>query len=41
MVVPVGGDGVQELRVYDRTESGHRVETMEYVRFVPLVKGRR
>jgi protein-L-isoaspartate(D-aspartate) O-methyltransferase len=41
MVVPVGGDGVQELKVYDRTESGHSVETLEYVRFVPLLKGRR
>lgn len=41
MVVPVGGDGVQELQVYDRTESGHSVDTVEYVRFVPLVKGRR
>ena len=41
LVVPVGGDGVQELKVYDRTESGHTVEIMEYVRFVPLVKGRR
>lgn len=41
LVVPVGGDGVQELRVYDRTDSGHSVETVEYVRFVPLLKGRR
>lgn len=41
MVVPVGGDGVQELKVYDRTERGHSVETLEYVRFVPLLKGRR
>jgi protein-L-isoaspartate(D-aspartate) O-methyltransferase len=41
MVVPVGGDGVQELQVYDRTEQGMRVETVEYVRFVPLLKGRR
>jgi protein-L-isoaspartate(D-aspartate) O-methyltransferase len=41
MVVPVGGDGVQELKVYDRTETGHDVETVEYVRFVPLLKGRR
>jgi protein-L-isoaspartate(D-aspartate) O-methyltransferase len=41
MVVPVGGDGVQELKVYDRTENGHSVETLEYVRFVPLLKGRR
>lgn len=41
LVVPVGGGGVQELNVYDRTESGTRVETVEYVRFVPLLKGRR
>jgi protein-L-isoaspartate(D-aspartate) O-methyltransferase len=41
MVVPVGGDGVQELQVYDRTEQGLTVETVEYVRFVPLLKGRR
>ena len=41
MVVPVGGDGVQELKIYDRTDSGHQVDTVEYVRFVPLVKGRR
>lgn len=41
LVVPVGGDGVQELRIYDRTDSGYRVDTLEYVRFVPLVRGRR
>lgn len=41
MVVPVGGEGVQELQVFDRTESGYTVETLEYVRFVPLLKGRR
>lgn len=41
MVVPVGGDGVQELKVYDRTDDGYRVATVEYVRFVPLVKGTR
>lgn len=41
MVVPVGGDGVQELNVYDRTEAGYAVETVEYVRFVPLLKGTR
>ena len=41
LVVPVGGDGVQELKIYDRTETGHQEETVEYVRFVPLVKGRR
>lgn len=41
LVVPVGGEGVQELKVYDRTEAGFAVETLEYVRFVPLLKGRR
>lgn len=41
MVVPVGGDGVQELRVYDRTATGVEVDTVRHVRFVPLVKGRR
>lgn len=41
MVVPVGGDGVQELQVFDRTEQSIQVETVEYVRFVPLLKGRR
>ena len=41
MVVPVGSGDVQELKVYDRTNSGVKVETLEYVRFVPLVKGTR
>lgn len=41
LVVPVGGGDVQELRVYDRSDSGYRVDTVEYVRFVPLLKGRR
>jgi protein-L-isoaspartate(D-aspartate) O-methyltransferase len=41
LVVPVGGDEVQELKVVDRTERGFRVDTVEYVRFVPLVKGKR
>lgn len=39
MVVPVGGDSDQALMVYDRTESGIVSETVEQVRFVPLVKG--
>ncbi len=39
MVVPVGGGGVQELRVYDRTATGVNVDTVRHVRFVPLVKG--
>ena len=41
LVVPVGGDDVQELKVVDRTERGFRMDTVEYVRFVPLVKGKR
>ena len=39
MVVPVGGDEIQELQVYDRTEDGFSMQTVEYVRFVPLLKG--
>jgi len=41
LVVPVGGDDVQELKVVDRTERGFKIDTVEYVRFVPLVKGKR
>ena len=39
MVVPVGGDGVQQLKVLDRTEDGWQETTRESVRFVPLVTG--
>ncbi len=43
LVVPVGDDGVQELKVFDRTgsvsEQEFSVSTAEYVRFVPLLKG--
>lgn len=39
MVVPVGGDDVQELQVYDRTSEGFDMQTVEYVRFVPLLNG--
>ena len=39
LVVPVGGESDQALMVYDRTESGIVSETVEQVRFVPLVKG--
>ncbi|MCZ6618361.1 MAG: protein-L-isoaspartate(D-aspartate) O-methyltransferase [Gammaproteobacteria bacterium] len=39
MVVPVGDGSVQELKVYDRNRAGFDVETVEYVRFVPLLKG--
>ncbi len=39
LVVPVGGDAAQDLRVYDRTDDGLESRTLERVRFVPLVKG--
>lgn len=41
LVVPVGDDDIQELKVVDRHERGFRVHTVEYVRFVPLLKGKR
>jgi protein-L-isoaspartate(D-aspartate) O-methyltransferase len=39
MVIPVGDDRTQELMVLDRTEDGVRRESLEYVRFVPLLRG--
>ncbi len=39
MIVPIGGDGVQDLRVIDRTAEGFVEATVEQVRFVPLQKG--
>ena len=39
LVLPVGGESVQSLMVFDRTEDGIVSETVEQVRFVPLVKG--
>ncbi len=39
MVVPVGDEGTQELRVIDRTDEGFREAHIEYVRFVPLLRG--
>ncbi len=39
MVLPVGGDDVQELRVIDRHGDDFVTEMVEYVRFVPLLKG--
>lgn len=39
LVVPVGGQEVQELKVYDRTPDGMVMQTIDQVRFVPLVKG--
>ncbi len=39
MVIPVGDDRTQELKVIDRTEDGFHEESLEYVRFVPLLRG--
>jgi protein-L-isoaspartate(D-aspartate) O-methyltransferase len=39
LVIPVGDDRTQELKVIDRTEEGFREESLEYVRFVPLLRG--
>jgi len=39
MVIPIGGDRTQELVVLDRTEDGVRRESLEHVRFVPLLRG--
>ena len=39
MVMPVGGDEAQELKVYDRTDAGFDEQVIEAVRFVRLVKG--
>jgi len=39
LVVPVGGDDVQELRVIERTGDMFATRIVEYVRFVPLLKG--
>jgi len=39
LVVPVGGESEQSLMIYDRTADGIVSETLEQVRFVPLVKG--
>jgi protein-L-isoaspartate(D-aspartate) O-methyltransferase len=39
MVIPIGGDDTQELRIVDRTADGIREERLELVRFVPLLRG--
>jgi protein-L-isoaspartate(D-aspartate) O-methyltransferase len=39
MVIPVGGDDTQELKVFDRTAEGVREHAIEFVRFVPLLRG--
>ena len=39
MVIPVGEASAQRLRVIDNTPDGLREENLEYVRFVPLLRG--
>ncbi len=39
LIVPVGGEDAQELRVIDRTEQGLEAQVHEQVRFVPLMSG--
>ena len=39
LVIPVGGDGVQELMVVRRSATGITCQPVESVRFVPLVSG--
>lgn len=39
LVIPVGDDRTQELKVIDKTEEGIHEESLEYVRFVPLLRG--
>lgn len=40
MIIPVGSDNTQELQRVTRTPEGYEVETVDKVRFVPLVSGR-
>jgi len=39
MVIPVGDETAQRLHVIDNTADGLRQENLEYVRFVPLLRG--
>ena len=39
LIVPVGGEDAQELRVIDRTQQGLEAQVHEQVRFVPLMSG--
>jgi protein-L-isoaspartate(D-aspartate) O-methyltransferase len=39
MVIPVGDEGNQQLKIIDKTADGLREESLEYVRFVPLLRG--
>lgn len=39
LVIPVGSGDVQELRLLRRNGAGWRQQTLDHVRFVPLLKG--
>ena len=39
MVIPVGGRETQELKLYTRIDGEIKDETLEAVRFVPLLGG--
>jgi protein-L-isoaspartate(D-aspartate) O-methyltransferase len=39
LVIPVGDQGVQELKLVQRTDKGYTTERLELVSFVPLVRG--
>lgn len=39
MVIPVGGQGRQDLQLVQRTDNGYTYDLLEVVSFVPLVRG--
>ena len=39
LVIPVGDEGSQELMIVDRDEDGFTEQSLEVVRFVPLLRG--
>jgi protein-L-isoaspartate(D-aspartate) O-methyltransferase len=39
MVIPVGDESAQQLKIIDNAPDGLREESLEYVRFVPLLRG--
>lgn len=39
MIIPIGDDEVQELRLITKTAEGFRTEVLDTVRFVPMVAG--
>lgn len=41
MVLPIGGNGTQQLKLVTRTEEGYQQETMQPVSFVPMLAGDR